>query len=186
MPPKLSARSHKMVGMAEEIWKPVVGYEGSYEVSDLGRVRSLDRVVVTRRGPRRYRGRLLKLTYPGAGYPAVQLLKVGVARTGLVHHLVLAAFVGPRPPGMEACHYDDDKTNGQLSNLRYASRSENTLDRVRNGIHPMQLKTHCPEGHAYAGENLIVDHGRRRCRVCKNRKSAEGKRRRRAEARAAA
>lgn len=96
-----------------------------------------------------------------------------------VHQLVSAAFIGPRPQGMEICHYDDCRTNNALTNLRYAPRSENTLDRVRNGIHPMQLKTHCPEGHPYNGENLIVDNaGRRRCRTCKNRKSAEAKARR--------
>lgn len=57
-------------------------------------------------------------------------------RSRLVHHLVLEAFVGPRPNGMEACHTDDDFSNNALSNLRWDTPSSNVADRIRNGKQP--------------------------------------------------
>ncbi len=56
-----------------------------------------------------------------------------------VHHLVLITFVGPRPPGMEACHEDDDKLNNRLSNLSWGTKSKNWHDRQRNGRHRKRL-----------------------------------------------
>lgn len=118
-----------------ELWKPVVGFEGMYEVSSLGRVRSLDRVLVSegaRRGyPRKVKGRLLMLQRHSGGYVQVSLGESGVR---LVHALVLEAFVGPCPVGMESCHDDGDKTNNFLFNLRYDTHSANCEDRRRHGV----------------------------------------------------
>lgn len=114
------------------IWKPVVGYEGSYEVSDSGDVRSLDREIVTSTGlVKHLRGRQLK---PGLsdGYPSVSLGSVSVR----VHRLVAAAFIGPRPPGQGVCHQNDIKTDNRCSNLRYGSQSENSQDVYANKIRP--------------------------------------------------
>jgi hypothetical protein len=56
----------------------------------------------------------------------------GTTKTRLVHHLVLEAFVGPRPDGQVGCHFDDDPRNNRVENLRWDTSSANALDRVRN------------------------------------------------------
>lgn len=116
-----------------ENWRPIVGYEDSYEVSDLGRVRSLDRLHPFNGAFRSTKGRVLKpLNHPG-GYQRVALWKDGIYRSAFIHALVLVAFVGPRPPRAEAAHNDGSKTNNSLANLRWASPSENQGDREWHG-----------------------------------------------------
>lgn len=150
-----------------EIWKPIPGWEGSYEVSDHGRVRSVDRIVTTRTGVRkRYQGRVLALTADRSGHLAVSL---GRAKDKAVHRLVLEAFIGPSTERQECCHNDGDPTNNNLSNLRWGSRSENQLDRVRHGTHYQAAKTHCPRGHELVSPNLILasmKRGHRDCLAC--------------------
>ena len=103
-----------------EIWKGVVGFEERYEVSNLGNVRSL-----------KYRGhnkvRLMKLTPNYSGYLVVGL---GYERKQYrVHCLVLEAFVGARPEGMQGCHNDSNKANCALDNLRWNTPRGNIGDR---------------------------------------------------------
>jgi hypothetical protein len=163
-----------------ETWKPVVGYEGSYEVSDQGRVRSLDRFVITRGGVRkRTKGKTLRTSVMNTGYLQVSL---GRAKTVTVHRLVLEAFVGPAPEGSEACHYPDpDRSNSALSNLRWGTRSDNIRDCIEHGHHVMTNRLHCPRGHEYTESNTYIGpSGSRFCRECRN---AHG-RRLRAERRA--
>ena len=150
--------------MAEQ-WRPVVGYEGSYEVSDLGNVRSLDRL--DSRGRRR-RGKVRPLAVSPRGRLLVGLCRDGIRATAQVHHLVLEAFVGPRPDGLEACHWNDDPSDNRLTNLRWDTRSANAADSVRNGKHAMASRTHCPSGHPYTPENTYVyPAGRRACFECR-------------------
>jgi len=163
-----------------ETWKPVVGYEGSYEVSDQGRVRSLDRFVITRGGVRkRTKGKILRTSVMNMGYLQVSL---GRAKKVTVHRLVLEAFVGPAPEGSEACHYPDpDRSNSALSNLRWRTRSDNIRDCIGHGHHVMTNRLHCPRGHEYTESNTYIGpSGSRFCRECRN---AHG-RRLRAERRA--
>ncbi|MBX9661624.1 MAG: NUMOD4 motif-containing HNH endonuclease [Nitrospiraceae bacterium] len=163
-----------------EEWRPVVGWEDLYEVSDQGRVRSLDRTTHFTDGRVRFfPGQLLTLyRSPGKAraYPRVELRRAKQHRTVNVHVLVLEAFVGPRPDGMNCCHWNDDPTDNRLSNLRWDTTSANQHDQVRNGRHANMRKTHCPQGHAYSPENLINEEAyrRRRCRECHN---ADGRRR---------
>ena len=170
---------------ATEQWKPVVGYEGLYEVSNQGRVRSLDRI--DRRGCLR-RGCIRRPAPNNAqGHLRLGLYKNNEFSRMYVHRLVLEAFVGPCPEGMEACHWDDDPTNNQLSNLRWAPRSENNHDRARNGRDHNLRKTHCPQGHPYDRDNTYVDtRGRRRCRICLARHRRESLARRHSQERLAA
>lgn len=148
-----------------EQWRAVVGYEGIYEVSDLGRVRSVDRIDA--RGRRR-RGRSRSLVRQKSGHLTVSLCKDGVHRQFLVHVLVLSAFVGPCPVGMEGCHWNDDGSDNRLENLRWDTRSANVADSVRNGTHHMARVTHCPEGHEYTPENTYrYPAGNRACRECR-------------------
>jgi hypothetical protein len=161
-----------------ENWRPVVGYEDYYEVSDQGRVRTL-------------RSGQIKRTHlsPG-GYPQLGLSRQGKQRSRLVHQLVLEAFAGPRPDGAVACHNNGDPTDNRSSNLRWDSASSNMLDVAQHGRHKNALKTHCPKGHPYAGDNVRVYVQRgghlRRCVTCERERSAarsEALRRRTAEKR---
>lgn len=118
----------------EERWAPILGWEGLYEVSTEGRVRSIDRTVDTPTGPQMRRGRLLKLRPHSRGYTQVGLTRDGRTRVCLVHHLVLESFVGPRPRGCECRHFpDNDRTNNRLSNLSWGTSAENAADRARTG-----------------------------------------------------
>lgn len=114
-----------------ENWRPVVGHEGEYEVSDLGRVRSLERKARAGRGERVVPARILK---PGKmnkyGHCSVA---IGKGNSRCVHDLVLEAFVGPRPPGQEARHLNLDGGDNKLSNLTYGTKSQNGKDVTANG-----------------------------------------------------
>lgn len=119
-----------------EMWQAVPGYEGAYEVSNFGIVRSLTRQVPYGRHPgMTYKGRTLKSFMNKNGYFAVKLAFAGATRTTHVHELVLKAFVGERPVTQERGeirHLDGNKTNNTLENLRYGTHSENAADRIRH------------------------------------------------------
>lgn len=164
---------HDQGDMPVETWKPVPGWEGYYEVSDAGRVSSVPRSVPRSNGrPLNLRGRILKCSPSSDGYPTAALCRDNERLLRSVHLLVLEAFVGPRPEGMEACHHDDIPTNNQLSNLRWDTKPANTYDRIRNGLHVQARKTHCPQGHPYDEKNTYIHrHGvdgkaNRICRTC--------------------
>lgn len=114
-----------------EVWKAVPGFEGSYEVSDLGRVRSLDRYVACS-GPVKgtYEslkpGRMLRPGRMTEGHLSVAL---GKGNSRCVHELVLLAFVGPCPPGHECRHLDGDEANNRLLNLKWDTRGNNGRDK---------------------------------------------------------
>lgn len=122
------------INPASEIWKPVIGHEKTYQVSSCGRVRSHTReITFTRNGgevTRICKGKMLKASLAPCGYLRVSLCD-GLA---YVHHLVLEAFVGPRPDGMLGLRYDDDPENCTIGNLRWGTFSENAEDAKRNGI----------------------------------------------------
>ena len=151
--------------MASE-WRAVVGAEGFYEVSNDGSVRSRDRVDGA---GRRRKGRVLRQMTTGDGHRQVTICCLGTQTTRAVHRLVLEAFVGPCPEGLEACHYDGVPSNNSLSNLRWDSRSANMLDRVRHGVHPSSRKSECLRGHRLAEPNLMPSQskiGYRGCLAC--------------------
>jgi hypothetical protein len=110
-----------------EVWKPVVGFEGRYEVSNRGRVKSL-----AKPNPKgwMYPEKILR---PGnvKGYGQVTLRKDGVARQLKVHRLVLEAFVGPCPEGLLCRHLNDVPSDNDPGNLAWGTQQENADDRVR-------------------------------------------------------
>lgn len=116
------------------MWRAVLGYEGRYEVSDEGQVRSLD--LLDRMGRKR-RGRMLSLCTDKRGYPATTLHADGLITAKRVHRLVLEAFVGPCPPGMEGCHNDGNTTNNHVSNLRWDTRAANEADKIAHGTYQL-------------------------------------------------
>lgn len=118
-----------------EIWKDIEGYEEFYQVSNLGRVRSLDRVVDSGKGgTKRLKGRIIKQHRCGTNrYLMVMLSKMAEHRNCTVHKLVASAFLGACPEGMEVLHGVGGRFDNRLCNLRYGTRSENQLDRLRDG-----------------------------------------------------
>jgi hypothetical protein len=120
----------------QEVWRPVVGYEGLYEVSDQGRVRSLPRSVLSVDGKvRRFPGKVLKGCVGSHGYLCLNLCKGGAPKAHLVHALVAEAFLGPCPEGQEVCHSERGKHDNRSSSLRYGTRKENAADKHRDGSH---------------------------------------------------
>lgn len=159
------------MNQSTEIWLPVVGYEGLYEVSDLGNVRSLDHYArAGRHASRLYRGKQMRLVAGELGRLQVGLSNgAGSQQTFLVHHLVLNAFVGLRPSGTEACHGDGDASNNAVGNLRWDTHFANEADKRGHGTHRNTVKTHCPQGHALVEPNLVLSElrkGGRKCMAC--------------------
>ncbi|WP_375292174.1 NUMOD4 motif-containing HNH endonuclease [Sphingomonas melonis] len=115
----------------KEEWKPVAGFDG-YEVSNLGRVRSYRSL--NGRGPLKSEPHILKPSkFAGKKYLRYGLQAPGGMVSKRAHHLVLETFVGPRPPGCDGLHADDDQTNNALSNLRWGTHADNVEDKIRNG-----------------------------------------------------
>lgn len=115
--------------MSQEIWRPVVSatYGNDYEVSSLGRVRR------TTDGPGKARaGNILTPRQNKSGHRRVALC--APYKNFMVHRLVLEAFVGPQPEGLECCHNDSDPGNNRLENLRWDTRSANQFDRPNRGV----------------------------------------------------
>lgn len=155
----------------QERWLPVVGWEGLYEVSDHGRVRSARRTIRFKDGrSRTYEPQLRKQTPQAAyGHMCVGLKRNGDRRTVRVHRLVLEAFVGPCPEGMEGCHNDGDASNNALPNLRWDTSSANKQDMIRHGTNYRLNLTRCPYGHSLDAPNVMAyaaHTGRRGCLAC--------------------
>ena len=139
-----------------EQWRPVVGWEGRYEVSDHGRVRSLPReYYYSPVRTRKSKGKILKPGTVRGKHAFVNLMTSTPDSPGsprkcrYVHQLVMEAFVGPRPEGMEVCHWNDDGLDNRLENLRYGTATDNRIDRIRNGRDHKVNKTHCLRGHEF-------------------------------------
>lgn len=106
-------------------WRAVVGYEGTYEVSNTGLVRSLDRIVSGRWGLVPYKGKQLKPSTNSKGYLQVMLSKGGKSKTYKVHRLVAISFL-PNPLSKpQVNHLDGDPSNNLVSNLEWSTCSEN-------------------------------------------------------------
>lgn len=117
----LPYRLQESMMISSETWKPISGYEGRYEVSDMGRVRSLHF--------RGHRGSKVMTTVRNySGYHVVSLGSKP-KKQYRVHVLVLEAFVGPRPEGMQGCHRDDDKDDNRLCSLRWDTPKANAAER---------------------------------------------------------
>ncbi|WP_300905716.1 NUMOD4 domain-containing protein [uncultured Bacteroides sp.] len=113
-----------------EEWRDIQGYEGLYQVSNLGKVRSLDREItaVSRWGtPQKYtaKGRVLKGSFSTVGYPQVQLSKEGTITTYQVHRLVAMAFLANPDNLSEVNHKNEDKCDNRACNLEWCDRDYN-------------------------------------------------------------
>lgn len=156
--------------MNGEKWVPVKNYEGLYEVSDQGRVRSLDRIITTSHGVQReVPGRQLVPGISRAGYQVVALSKTGKPASRNVHRLVAEAFI-PNPANLPLVrHLDDIGSHNRVSNLAWGTYSENRKDAVRSGAYINQYAgiSHCKRGHEFSRENTYnMPGGGRSCRTC--------------------
>jgi len=115
----------------EERWKDINGYEGLYQVSNLGNVRSFK--VVGHPQKTLDIPHAIKKTTHNNGYDEVMLRKNHTRRLFLVHRLVLEAFIGPCPANMEACHNNGIRTDNGAENLRWDTRRNNILDKRIHG-----------------------------------------------------
>lgn len=113
-----------------EEWKDIKGYEGLYQASKHGRVKSLDRV--DSRGHKR-KEKIITLCVDKDGYMNVNLSKNGKMKSFRVHRLVLSAFVGVCPERMQGCHNDGNPANNRLENLRWGTHKENISDKKLHG-----------------------------------------------------
>ncbi len=113
-----------------ELWKWAPGFEGLYEVSNIGRVRSVARVTVAGQP---LRGKLFVLQVCTNGYMAVNFRKDGKSIRCLIHRLVLQAFVGPAPEGMVCCHNNGVRTDNRVENLRWDTIANNHADKRLHG-----------------------------------------------------
>lgn len=109
----------------EEIWKDIIGYEGLYQASNIGRVRS---VPISGDGIGKGKGRKggVIASTSRNGYLSAELSKDGKARPVLIHRLVWEAFNGPIPEGMQVNHINEDKTDNRIGNLNLMTPKENT------------------------------------------------------------
>lgn len=151
--------------MHDEEWRPIPSWP-HHEVSSHGRARSVDHLVATgikNHTHRLIKGRILHSTANEGGYH-----RVGGR---YLHHLVLEAFVGPRPPGLVGCHEDGDHDNNSPSNLRWDTYAANEADKLRHGRNHQASKKVCKRGHELVEPNLDpyqLSKGHRLCRACKN------------------
>lgn len=124
----------------KERWKPVVGFEGLYEVSDWGRVRSTNKRILCHRKDgssfeRLVMGRVRKTSFARA-YEYLPLSKAGKQYGRAVHRLVLESFTGVRPKGKQAAHLNGVPHDNRLVNLAWKTPTDNTQDKFKHGTFP--------------------------------------------------
>lgn len=125
-----------------EMWRPCPGYKASYEVSNLGSVRSIDRIAGKRRGV--VKSKILKPYINRRGYLEVRLFKKSLSLPRIIHRLVAKAFTSNNFNKPQVNHIDGNKLNNELSNLEWVTNSENQVHAYRLGLQPSR-----------AGENNI-------------------------------
>lgn len=132
----------------DEIWKDVPEYESSYQVSNLGRVRTKDREelckdnVRTKSFKRTRKGKVLSLNERTNGYLKIDLWKNGKTKTLSIQKLVLLAFIGPQEKGQVTRHLDGNPKNNCLENLCYGTYQENEADKLIHGTRNLGSKVH--------------------------------------------
>ena len=146
-----------------ENWLPVVGYEGLYEVSDQGRVRSLTRCVAMSAGSifekKTIKGILLTPGDDTHGYKHVVLCRDRIRKTSKIHQLVMFAFVGPNPSRLLVLHQDGNPANNILSNLRYGTHQDNMDDKVRHGSQARHFGETNPQSKLTVADVVTIRNG---------------------------
>lgn len=123
----------------EEIWKDVVGYEGIYQVSNFGGVRSCDRTIYYKRGKpsspyKTVKGREITQHISNTGYYNVKLCNGGDRKYFFVHRLVATAFIPNKENKPQINHIDGNRLNNHVNNLEWVTMSENVLHAYNTGL----------------------------------------------------
>lgn len=119
-----------------ELWKDIKGFEGKYQVSNLGRVRSIKRTIINKRGRKQsFKEKIKRPDYSQNGYERVGLYRKDRMKHYRVAKLVYEAFVGPIPEGMEIDHCNGDNTDNRLCNIRAVSHRDNCNNPITRERH---------------------------------------------------
>lgn len=127
--------SKNVIIMKKEIWRDIPNYEGVYQVSNFGRIKSLSRIVKTQRVNRMVSERILSQGFNKNGYMTIHFCKNKHKKTRRVHQLVAIAFLNHEPSGMKLVvhHIDGNKSNNHVGNLQIITQRENT-SKYRKGL----------------------------------------------------
>lgn len=128
----------------DEVWKDIKDFEGIYQISNMGSVRSLDRICTS---GRRLKGKVLKVSKNKGGYELIALRNGGKVANCTVHRLVAQMFIDNPGNKPHVNHIDGNKTNNKVDNLEWVTRSENQQHAYNTGllINPMKGKKHSIE-----------------------------------------
>lgn len=167
---RLLTAAEELACLLTEQWRPAVGWP-NYQVSSFGRVRRIARTQIYRNGDRHtYATKLMTIQTESDGRRSLILSHAGRKRPARIHNLVAAAFIGPRPAGLQVCHWDGDASNNWLANLRYDTPSANSKDQLRHGVHNNGNRALCRRrGHLLVEPNLMpasLKLGKRECLAC--------------------
>lgn len=165
------------VSKTNELWLPIQGWEGLYEVSNQGRVRSVRRVIdmngeyeMTRRG------KMIATSPNDSGHLILRLYRGGVRKGMQVHRLVAQAFLPNPDSAPVVCHRNGNPADNRAENLYWGTMADNMQDSLRHGTHGMAKKTHCVRGHEFTSENIYLLPGTekpRHCRACRRARDQE-------------
>ncbi len=119
-----------------EIWKDIIGYEGLYQVSNTGIIRSMDRICKYKNSYRKRKSQIIKPCKKSKwGHSQVSLCKDGIITSLAPHRLVAIAFI-PNPNNLPlVCHNDNDPTNNHITNLYWGTYDDNMKQMIRDGRH---------------------------------------------------
>ena len=153
--------------MTEEIWIDIPKYEGLYEASSLGRIKSCARIVVYPDGKvYNKKDKILKeYLRKKDNRPQVTLYLKNKKQNFSVHKLICTSFHGPAN-GLWALHKDGNPNNNAVDNLYWGTQSDNELDKVSHGKHWESNKVYCPIGHQLGKDNNVIGEERRNGRSC--------------------
>lgn len=165
-----------------EIWKDIQGYEGLYQVSNLGKIKSLDRIIKANKdgGKRLAKGELKTLQKGWHGYLWVALCKNGKSKTYSVHRLVALAFIENKENMPQVNHIDGNKENNSVGNLEWCDDAKNIRHALYNGLVKNAKSVRCIEtGEVFVSsgeaQRLLGVSGRTIRNVCSGKGSTAGR-----------